>query len=66
MRRLILVGALIWGLMWSADGWAGPVAEIKELSVDAGQALQGQKVEGVFNVANPGDAVLEIRKVSPG
>lgn len=66
MRRVILIGVLAWGLLWSAQCLAGPVAQVKETSVDAGQALQGQKVKGVFFVDNPGDEVLEIKKVSPG
>jgi hypothetical protein len=35
-------------------------------SIDAGQAFAGQKLEVEYLVANAGDAVLEIKKVSPG
>jgi len=66
MRLSVLMAILVLALIPTAAAVAGPVIQIEETSVDVGQALQGQKVEGVFQVSNPGDAVLEIKKVAPG
>ncbi len=66
MKRFILVAVLLAGLGLTVTATAAPVADLKQNSVDVGQALQGQTVEALFWVDNPGDAVLEIIKVSPG
>ncbi len=66
MKRTILVAILVLALMPAVAATAGPVIELKETSVDVGEALQGQTVEGIFWIDNPGDADLEIKKVSPG
>ena len=66
MRRFTLVAVLILGLFTAGAAAAGPVVDIRESSVDVGQALQGQVVEAVYQLTNTGDTVLEIKKVSPG
>jgi hypothetical protein len=66
MKRTILITVLVLGLLSATIAAAGPVVDLKESSFDAGQVLQGQLVEGTYHIDNPGDAVLEIKKVSPG
>ena len=66
MRRITLTAVLILGLFTTVAAAAGPVVEIEEISIDVGQALQGQSVEATYQITNSGDATLEIKKVSPG
>ena len=66
MKRFILVAVFLACLGLAATAAAAPAAKLEQDSVDAGQVLEGQPALAVFWVDNPGDAALEIQKVSPG
>ena len=66
MRRTILAAVFSACLFMAAAASAGPMVDLEASSIDVGQALAGETVEGIFWISSPGDADLEIQKVSPG
>jgi hypothetical protein len=49
-----------------AEQSVGPKIIIKERVFDFGEVDEGQVIEHVFQVFNPGDEILEIVNVKPG
>ncbi|MBW1713931.1 MAG: hypothetical protein JRJ59_12375 [Deltaproteobacteria bacterium] len=61
---LILASGLLWA--WPGLAAAGPKMVLDKTTLDAGQAYEGQTIQGVFEVLNQGDADLIIQRVAPG
>ena len=62
---VVVCAALFTTICW-AQGPSGPAMVLDKTDFDAGQILQGERIEHVFTVRNSGDQALEIKKVNPG
>jgi hypothetical protein len=53
-------------LVSTAQAGSGPKIVIKEKVFHFKELVEGQTIEHVFNIQNPGDQPLEIQNVKPG
>ena len=64
--QLVILCAVLFGALCWAKEPSGPNMVLDETDFDAGQVLQGDRIEHAFTVRNNGDQALEIKKVNPG
>ena len=67
MKRMLTAGMLIaavaWAGMLSAQEAAGPRIVAKEVHYDFGKVVQGTEVSHVFEIRNEGSAPLNIERL---
>lgn len=69
MRRCIATLVLLaatWPASLAATEVGPPRAEVPEPSIDAGEVVQGERVEAVFEIRNAGESELAILSAKPG
>jgi hypothetical protein len=67
-RRIatLVVLAVTWPAFLVATEVGPPRVEVPEPAIDAGEVVQGERVEAVFEIRNAGESELAILSAKPG